>query len=110
MRIDLSSPARSILVLVAAALLEVGGDAVIRKGLRGVGVALVALGFVTLGCYGVVVNLLRIDFSRLLGAYVGIFAAVSVLFGMLVFDEAIAKSTWTGLAVILVGSLIIQFG
>ena len=39
---------------------------------------LAALGFALLGSCGVVVNLLDLDFSRLLGAYVGIFAIVSV--------------------------------
>jgi small multidrug resistance family-3 protein len=110
MRIDLSSKTQAVIVLVVAALLEVGGDAIIRKGLRGSGLALVALGFVVLGGYGVVVNLLHVDFSRLLGAYVGVFAIVSVLFGKLVFAERVANTTWLGLAVILLGSLIIQLG
>ncbi len=97
-------------VFVGAAVLEVAGDALIRKGLRGSGVALVVLGFAVLGAYGVVVNLLDLDFSRLLGAYVGVFAVVSVLFGRLVFRDAVPLSTWLGLAVILGGSLIIHLG
>lgn len=100
----------SVAVFIGAALLEVGGDALIRKGMRGGGLALGALGFVVLGGYGVVVNLLEIDFSRLLGAYVGVFAVVSVLFGRLVFGDQVPASTWVGLAVVLAGSLIIQFG
>src|SRR5271170_6587356 len=97
-------------VMVAAAVLEVLGDALIRKGLRGAGLWLVAAGFVVLGSYGVVVNRLALDFSRLLGAYVGFFAVVSVLFGRLVFKEQIPTSTWLGLGVVLAGSLIIQIG
>jgi small multidrug resistance family-3 protein len=97
-------------VFMAAAILEVGGDALIRKGLRGSGWTAVALGCAVLGSYGVVVNLLNVDFSRLLGAYVGVFAAVSVAFGRLVFDEAVPASTWVGLAVILAGSVIIHLG
>ena len=96
--------------MTAAAVLEVGGDALIRKGLRGSGVALIVLGFVVLGSYGVVVNLLDLDFSRLLGAYVGIFAVVSVLAGRLVFRDAVSATTWWGLGVVLVGSLIIHLG
>ena len=109
MQIDASSNVVSLFVLVLASVLEVGGDAVIRKGLRGSGLALVALGFVVLGAYGVVVNLLHIDFSRLLGAYVGVFAVTSVVFGKTVFGEQIASGTWVGLAVVLLGSMIIQF-
>ncbi len=100
----------ALAIFVGAAVLEVAGDAIIRKGLRGAGLALVCAGFVTLGAYGVVVNLLGIDFSRLLGAYVGVFAVVSVLAGRLVFREAIPPSTWIGLAVILGGSLVIHLG
>jgi small multidrug resistance family-3 protein len=110
MRIDPSSKLQALAVLVVAAVLEVGGDAVIRKGLRGSGVALVVLGFVVLGSYGVVVNLLALDFSRLLGAYVGVFAVTSVVVGALAFGERVAPTTFIGLAVILAGSLIIQYG
>lgn len=97
-------------VFVGAAVLEVAGDALIRRGLRGSGAALVAAGFVVLGSYGVVVNLLNADFSRLLGAYVGVFAVVSVLVGRVVFQDTVPASTWLGLAVILGGSLIIHLG
>jgi drug/metabolite transporter superfamily protein YnfA len=102
--------ATQIAVMTAAAILEVGGDALIRKGLRGSGVGLIALGFVVLGSYGVVVNLLDLEFSRLLGAYVGVFAVVSVIAGRLVFGEAVPKATWLGLGVVLAGSLIIHLG
>jgi small multidrug resistance family-3 protein len=63
-----------------------------------------------LGSYGVVVNLLDLDFSRMLGAYVGVFAVVSVLIGHFVFQDRIPLSTWAGLAVILTGSVIIHLG
>ncbi len=103
-------PAAQLAVLVAAAALEVGGDALIRKGLRGGGLALIVLGFGVLGSYGIVVNLLELDFSRLLGVYVGVFALVSVLAGRFVFGDAVPNATWIGLAVVLAGSLIIQLG
>ena len=98
------------LVFIAAAILEVGGDALIRKGLRWSGLALIMAGFVALGCYGLVVNIVRWDFSRLLGVYVAVFAVISVLAGRVVFRENVPVSTWIGLAVIVAGGLIIQFG
>ena len=98
------------LIFLAAALFEVAGDAVIRKGLRGGGLALVAVGFVMLGCYGVTVNSVPWDFSRLLGVYVAVFAAVSVLWGRFVFGESVPPATWLGLAIIVAGGLVIQFG
>jgi small multidrug resistance family-3 protein len=98
------------IVFVAAAILEVGGDAVIRRGLRGGVVWFIVLGFVTLGCYGVVVNTVKWDFSRLLGVYVAVFAVVSVLTGRFVFKETIPPSTWIGLVIIVVGGAVIQAG
>ncbi len=97
-------------MFIGAAILEVGGDAVVRKGLRGSGLIVILSGFVMLGCYGIVVNMVKWDFSKLLGVYVAIFALVSTLFGKVIFKEAIPASTWTGLAVIVCGALIIQFG
>jgi drug/metabolite transporter superfamily protein YnfA len=99
-----------LLVMMAAAALEVGGDALIRRGLTSAGPALIALGFVTLGSYGVVVNQLSLDFSVLLGAYVGVFAIISVLFGRIFFAERVAQTTWVGLGVVLAGSAIIYYG
>ena len=98
------------LIFVAAALLEVAGDAAIRRGLHGGGWLLVAAGFVVLGSYGLVVNTVRWDFSKLLGVYVAFFALVSVLCSRFVFAESIPISTWLGLALIVLGGLVIQFG
>jgi len=98
------------LVFIAAAVLEVGGDAVVRKGLRGSGLIIIMIGFAMLGCYGVMVNMLKWDFSKLLGVYVAIFALVSILFGHFVFKENIPVATWIGLCVIMCGGMIIQFG
>ena len=96
--------------LVIAAVLEVGGDAVIRLGLRGGGLALVAAGFVVLGGYGVAVNLVPWEFGKLLGIYVGVFAMVSVLCGHVVFGESVPASTWVGLFLVIAGGLVIQLG
>lgn len=82
----------------------------VRVGLRGQRGFVIALGFIVLGSYGIVVNLVPLDFGRLLGAYVGFFAVVSILFGRFVFSEPVLASTWTGLALILAGSVVIQHG
>lgn len=98
------------LIFIGAAILEVSGDAVIRKGLRGSGLIIIMIGFAMLGCYGVVVNMVKWDFSKLLGVYVAIFAIISILFGRFVFKETIPAATWIGLMVIISGGMIIQFG
>jgi multidrug transporter EmrE-like cation transporter len=98
------------LIFLGAAILEVGGDATVRRGLRGSNLALIIGGFVALGCYGLVVNSVKWEFSRLIGVYVAFFALVSVLAGRFYFKEAISLSTWCGLALIIAGGLVIQFG
>ena len=99
-----------VAVMLLAAIFEVGGDALIRAGLRDRGWALAAIGALTLSAYGIVVNLLPIDFSKLLATYVAFFAVVSVLFGKFVFRDAVPSTTWIGLLVILAGSAIVQYG
>ena len=98
------------LVFVAAAILEVGGDAAVRRGLRCRRLGFILAGFVVLSCYGLVVNSLKWDFSRLIGVYVGFFVLVSVLVGRFLFKEEIPVSTWCGLGLIIAGGLVIQFG
>ena len=97
-------------IFVMAAMLEVGGDAMIRHGLRGHRIPLVLSGCATLCGYGLLVNSLKWDFSKLLGCYIGFFALISVLFGWIVFGEKIPSSTWLGLALILAGCMVVQFG
>jgi len=98
------------LTFIGAAILEVGGDAMIRKGLQKTSFAFIISGVVVLGCYGLVVNIVKWDFSKLLGVYVAVFALISVLFGLFVFKENVPGSTWVGLVLIVMGGMVIQFG
>ena len=97
-------------VFVAAAVLEVLGDALIRWGLHGGSWAHILSGMMVLGCYGLLVNQVRWDFSRLLGVYVGAFALISVLAGRWIFREQVPLSVWVGVSLVILGGLIIQFG
>jgi drug/metabolite transporter superfamily protein YnfA len=47
------------------------------------------------------------DFSAF---YIGVFALVAILFDKFLFKEQVQPTTWIGLALILTGGLIIQFG
>jgi len=98
------------LIFIAAALLEVGGDAAVRRGLRGGGLGFIIAGCVALGGYGLIVNSVKWDFSRLIGVYVGFFALVSVSVGRIAFKESIPSTTWFGLGLILAGGTVMQFG
>jgi drug/metabolite transporter superfamily protein YnfA len=103
-------PTAAWLIFLGSALLEVGGDAVVRRGLRGTNVIIILAGGLMLAAYGLLVNMVRWDFSKLLGVYVAIFALVSVMCGRFVFGESIPNSTWAGLAIIVAGGMVIQFG
>jgi multidrug transporter EmrE-like cation transporter len=96
--------------VVLAALFEVGGDAVIRMGMRSNNFIVMMLGCLVLAAYGLIVNSLGWDFSVTIGIYVGAFASGGVLFGRFLFQENIATTTWIGLAFILTGCLIIHLG
>ena len=98
------------LIFIAAALLEVGGDAAVRRGLQGRSAVWILLGSATLALYGLVVNSVNWDFSKLLGVYVGFFATLSVLLGRFAFRESVPATTWLGLALIILGGLVIQLG
>jgi drug/metabolite transporter superfamily protein YnfA len=78
---------RMFVLMVLAATLEVGGDALIRSGLKSGGGLLMALGAVVLVGYGFMVNLTSLDFSRLMGLYIVIFFVVAQLTAMLFFGE-----------------------
>jgi len=99
-----------LIIFIAAALLEIGGDSIVRSGLRADRLHIIALGFLILGSYGLVVNMVKWDFSKLLGVYVAVFAVVSVGWGKWILKEAVPLSTWIGLIPIVIGGMIIQFG
>jgi drug/metabolite transporter superfamily protein YnfA len=93
-----------------AAIFEVGGDAVIRLGIKNNNLILMLFGAAILGGYGLIVNSVDWDFSKIFGVYVGAFALVAVLFGKFLFWEQVPLSTWIGLLIIIGGGLVIQFG
>ena len=103
-------PALAWIVFLGAAVLEVGGDATIRTGLRAGRLAPIVAGCAMLAAYGLMVNRVSWDFSRVFGTYVAVFALVSVLFGRFVFQETVPLSTWVGIAIICAGGAVVQFG
>jgi drug/metabolite transporter superfamily protein YnfA len=99
------------LLLPLAAILEVGGDALIRLGFTGGGSRWLAVGALLLVSYGVVVNgNPRVDFNRLLGVYIAVFFFVSQVVGATLFGERLSPSLALGGSLIVAGGLVIQFG
>jgi small multidrug resistance family-3 protein len=96
------------LFLVAAALLEVGGDALTRWSLRGhrwIGFLPAAA---LLFAYGLTVNLPPWNFGRLMGVYIAVFFVVSQAVAVLVFHERLPAPTWVGGILIVAGGLVMS--
>lgn len=95
-------------MLVLAALLEAGGDAGMRAGLRGKPAGFL-IGALLLFTYGVVVNVPKWDFGRLLGVYIAIFFVVSQVIAVVVFKERPSAQVLLGGSLIVAGGAILTF-
>jgi len=97
---------RILIFLVLAALLEVGGDALIRSGLQRRGVVLLLAGAATLVVYGFMVNMTKLDFSRLMGLYIVLFFLVAQAVSVLFFRESIDRAVMVGGSFVVLGGII----
>ena len=107
----MSRPA-ALLVLFVAALLEAGGDALVRSALHTSAtttrLAFFALGAVVLFSYGYVVNKPAWDFGRLLGIYVVFFFVVAQVISWLVFNQRPTTPIVVGGAFIVAGGVVMS--
>jgi small multidrug resistance family-3 protein len=95
-------------ILLVAAVLEAGGDALVRLGLHGQGgtrVGFFLAGAVVLFLYGVSVNAPAWDFGRLLGVYVTLFFVVAQVINCVVFHVKPGAPILVGGALIVAGGL-----
>ena len=103
----------ALTLLIASALLEAGGDALVRTGLHSHSLAaragLMALGALVLFGYGVTVNTPPWDFGRLLGVYVALFFVVAQLINLLGFGVKPTLPIILGGLLIIAGGLTITF-
>ncbi len=97
----------TIVILVGAAVLEVGGIALIRMGLLGARGWIIA-GGAALIVYGLVVNQGLLDFGRLMGAYIAVFFVVSQIIAAMVFQESLGRATLAGGALIIAGGAVMM--
>ncbi|MGA2984643.1 MAG: hypothetical protein ABSG32_12575 [Terriglobia bacterium] len=102
----------AMVVLLCAACLEAGGDALMRKGLHSPTPARAALFFVLGGLvltgYGYAVNAPPWEFGRLLGVYVAYFFVVAQLISWLVFGQKPTPMILLGGAFIVVGGCVVS--
>jgi len=104
----------TLLVLFSAAVLEAGGDAVVRRGLHASGTVTKAVFFLAGGLilfsYGWVVNAPPWDFGRLLGIYVVFFFVVAQLISWLVFGQVPGTMVLVGGLFVIIGGFIMSLG
>lgn len=107
--------ARALALLFFAACLEVGGDALIARGLKAPGLgqgarlALCLAGGAVLLAYGVSVNLPPWDFGRLLGIYVAFFFVVAQIVSAVAMSAWPPAGIWVGGALVLAGAAVLTF-
>jgi small multidrug resistance family-3 protein len=100
---------RELFILVAAAVLEVGGDSLVRWGVRGGQTMGFVLGAIVLFAYGLVVNVPKWDMGRLLGVYIAVFFVVSQIIAYFFFHEKIKLPMLVGGALIVAGGAVMTF-
>jgi len=110
---ELKATSTTLILLFIAALLETGGDALIRTGLRAPTLFLrtlfFAAGAVVLFTYGFVVNVPSWDFGRLLGIYLVFFFVLAQMISWIVFHQQPSRGIFLGGAFIVAGGVIISF-
>jgi len=102
-----------LLILLVAAVLEAGGDALVRHGInsgnwpmRGL---FFVLGALVLFAYGLTVNAPAWDFGRLLGVYVTLFFVVAQVINLVVFHMKPGLPILVGGTLIVAGGLVMTF-
>jgi len=104
----------TLLLLMAAALLEAGGDAIVRMGMRSNAIVprllLFLAGTAVLFLYSWTVNTPPWDFGRLLGLYVVFFFIFAQLLSWLVFHQKPSLAVMIGGGFVALGGLIITLG
>src|SRR5271156_1286960 len=104
----------ALFVLAAAAFLEASGDSLFQAGLYRTSGASRVLSFAggagVLALYGLVVNLPRWDFGKLLGVYVVLFFLMAQIIAKVRFDQSPTPPILVGGSLIVIGGLVITFG
>jgi drug/metabolite transporter (DMT)-like permease len=103
----------AIMILLFAAALEAGGDAIVRVGLRTNTAwhcyAMFTAAAVVLFTYGLTVNAPPWDFGKLLGLYVVFFFVIAQLISWLFFKQTPSPMVLIGGLLIVAGGVIISF-
>ncbi len=102
----------ALLVLILAAFLETGGDALMRKSLGASGLPRglwLAAGTAVLAIYGLTVNLPGWDFGKLLGVYVVLFFLAAQAINWFGFRQLPTAPILAGGALIVAGGAVMTW-
>ena len=103
-----------LVLLLISALLEAGGDALMRSGMYSATAwqraALMPAGALTLTLYGYTVNAPPWDFGRLLGTYIAFFFIIVQLIAWVGFGQKPTLSLVVGGTLIVAGGYIVSRG
>jgi drug/metabolite transporter superfamily protein YnfA len=101
-----------MVILFCSALLEAGGDALMRMGqhspTHGRAAMFFVLGGVVLASYGYTVNAPPWDFGRLLGVYVAFFFVLAQLISWLAFGQKPTPMVLLGGMLIVIGGCVVS--
>jgi drug/metabolite transporter superfamily protein YnfA len=104
----------ALLILLAAAVLEAGGDALVRSGIHASAsstrLLLLLTGGLVLFGYGYVVNAPPWDFGRLLGIYVVFFFVVAQVISWAAFGQKPDRFVIIGGCFVILGGLVMSIG
>jgi drug/metabolite transporter superfamily protein YnfA len=104
----------ALVILLCAALLEAGGDAIIRAGIHSATpdrrLLLFLFGSLVLAFYGYTVNAPPWNFGRLLGAYVAILFVVAQAVAWVAFGQRPTFAVLAGGALIVAGGCLVSLG
>ena len=103
----------TLLLLFSAALLEAGGDALVRLGLQAsplfMRVSLFLAGGLILFSYACLLNAPPWNFGRLVGVYIVFFFLVAQVISWIVFHQKPSTAVLAGGALIVAGGIIISY-
>lgn len=104
----------ALLCLLASAVLEAGGDALIRSSLFSnkpvMRVLFLIFGGLVLTIYGYLVNAPKWDFGKLIGVYVVFFFVVAQAISWISFKQPPSPHTLLGGALLIAGGIVIFMG
>ncbi|HEY1477279.1 MAG TPA: hypothetical protein VGF37_06280 [Chthoniobacterales bacterium] len=95
---------------IVGGFLALTGGLLIRKGQRGGGAFIMVAGALAFAGYGVVVNVVPWNFSRIMCAYIAVFTLITFSWRQFILGQKLPKVIWLGVVIVVTGGLFVVFG